>query len=140
VIVSYYWLFAFVTLLECMVFLLIWRFFRRLRQSENLLAELQDSQTAMLEKLELNAGLENELLESFRRRQAELSRLDLQLEGKIEQLRSLLAQAEQVSRSPRFLRELILNGSRGGRSPAQLAKSTGLSVDEVELILAQAGV
>ncbi|MDR2050428.1 MAG: hypothetical protein LBQ63_01465 [Deltaproteobacteria bacterium] len=123
-----------------MVFLLIWRFFRRLRQSENLLAELQDSQTAMLEKLELNAGLENELLESFRRRQAELSRLDLQLEGKIEQLRSLLAQAEQVSRSPRFLRELILNGSRGGRSPAQLAKSTGLSVDEVELILAQAGV
>lgn len=139
-IVSYYWLFAFVTLLECMVFLLIWRFFRRLRQSENLLAELQDSQTAMLEKLELNAGLENELLESFRRRQAELSRLDLQLEGKIEQLRSLLAQAEQVSRSPRFLRELILNGSRGGRSPAQLAKSTGLSVDEVELILAQAGV
>jgi hypothetical protein len=140
VIVPYYWLFAALTLLELMLFLLIWRFFRRLRQSENLLAELQDSQTAMLEKLEFNANLENELLESFRRRQAELSQLDLQLESKVELLRSLLAQAEQVSRSPRFLRELILNGSRKGQSPAQLAKSTGLSVDEVELILAQAGV
>ena len=85
----------------------------------------------------LNANLESELVRSFQLRQNELVKLDQQLEEKVGKLRSLLAQAEQVSRSPRFLRELILSGSRAGQSTAQLAKSTGLSLDEVELILAQ---
>ena len=133
----YYWLFAAITLLETFLFILVWRFFRRLKQSESLLAELQEGQAALLEKLTLNANLESELVRSFQLRQNELVKLDQQLEEKVGKLRSLLAQAEQVSRSPRFLRELILSGSRAGQSTAQLAKSTGLSLDEVELILAQ---
>lgn len=137
--VLYYLLFAGITIVELVLFILIWRFFRRLKQSESLLADLQESQSLLLEKLEMNANLENELMYSFKQRQKELSHLDMQLEERAESLRSLLTQAEQISRSPHFLRELIINGSRKGQTPGQLAKSTGLSVDEVELIIAQAG-
>ena len=49
----------------------------------------------------------------------------------------LLEQAEGISRSPQFLRELILNGRRKGLNSRQIAKNAGLSVDEVDLILAQ---
>ncbi len=136
---SYYLLFAAITVIELLLFVLIWSFFRRLKQSEHLLAQLQDSQSLLLEKLELNANLENELMHSFKQRQNELMQLDLQLEDRAGKLQSLLQQAEQVSRSPQFLRELIINGSRKGQSLGQLAKNTGLSMDEVELILAQAG-
>ena len=53
-------------------------------------------------------------------------------------LQDLLEQAEAISRSPQFLRELIITGKKKGRTSSQLAKATGLSLDEVELILAQA--
>ena len=53
------------------------------------------------------------------------------------ELRRLLEQAEGISRSPQFLREIILNGRRKGLSSRQIARNAGLSVDEVELILAQ---
>jgi hypothetical protein len=46
-----------------------------------------------------------------------------------------MEQAEGISRSPQFLREIIMNGRRKGRTVEQLARSTGLSADEVELIL-----
>ena len=49
----------------------------------------------------------------------------------------LVRKAEECSRSPEFLRQIILNGSKRGQSALALAKSTGLSLDEVELILAQ---
>jgi len=127
------------TLVELALFIMLLRFFKRLRRSEKLLTEMQDSQKSILDKLELNANLESELMQSFSQRQTELTRLDLQLEDRASAMKKLLEQAEQVSRSPQFLRELIINGSRGGQSAAQLAKSTGLSVDEVELILAQYG-
>lgn len=136
---QYYLIFAALTVIELFLFLLIWRFFRRLKQSETLLAELQNSQSALLAKLELNANLENELMQSFRQRQSELARLDLLLAERAETLRSLVEQAGEVSRSPQLLREIIINGNRKGYSLGQLAKSSGLSVDEVELILAQAG-
>ena len=48
-----------------------------------------------------------------------------------------MAQAEGITRSPQFLREIILNGKRKGLSSRQIAKNAGISVDEVELILAQ---
>ena len=76
-------------------------------------------------------------MRSFAERQSELIKLDQGLEEKAVALGQLLEQAEQVTRSPKFLREVILGGSRRGQSPGQLAKSTGLSVDEVELILAK---
>lgn len=136
---QYYLIFAALTVIELFLFLLIWRFFRRLKQSETLLAELQNSQSALLAKLELNANLENELMQSFRQRQSELAQLDLLLAERAETLRSLVEQAGEVSRSPQLLREIIINGNRKGYSLGQLAKSSGLSVDEVELILAQAG-
>ena len=136
---SYYWLFAILTLLELVLFILLGRFFVRLRQSEDILAELRNSQAALLEKLTLNAHLENELMQSFKQRQKELVKLDNHLQESAAQLRTLLAQADQVSRSPHFLREIILNGSRRGLGLDELARQTGLSVDEVELILNQAG-
>ena len=136
---QYYLVFAIITIIELLLFILIWRFFRRLKQSEHILAELQNSQSQLMAKLELNASLESELMQSFRQRQAELTQLDMQLEDRAQSLKKLVEQAGEVSRSPQLLREIIINGSRKGYSLGQLAKSTGLSVDEVELILAQAG-
>lgn len=136
---QYYLIFTIITIIELLLFLLIWRFFRRLKQSEALLADLQNSQARLLAKIEMNANLENELMQSFKQRQAELSRLDMQLEERARALKALVEQAGEVSRSPQLLREIIINGNRKGYSLGQLAKSTGLSVDEVELILAQAG-
>ncbi|MCL1889390.1 MAG: hypothetical protein FWF99_02655 [Desulfovibrionaceae bacterium] len=136
---SYYWLFAALTLLELILFILLGRFFIRLRQSESALIELQNSQAELLEKLSLNARLEDELLRSFKERQKELLLLDNQLRESSSQLRALLGQAEQVSRSPHFLREIIINGNRSGLSLIELAQQTGLSVDEIQLILSQAG-
>jgi hypothetical protein len=133
----FYLFFIVLTLVELALFLMILRFFKRLQKSEQLLTELQSNQESILDKLALNAGLEKELMRSFAERQAELIKLDQGLEEKAAGLNKLLAQAEQVMRSPQFLREIILTGQRRGQTPGQLAKSTGLSVDEVELILSQ---
>jgi uncharacterized protein HemX len=137
--VQYYLLLAAITVMEFFLFVLIWRFFRRLKQSETLLAELQNSQSELLAKLQMNATLESELMQSFRQRQSELARLDRLLEERAHTLKALVEQAGEVSRSPQLLREIIINGSRNGHSLGELAKRTGLSVDEVELILAQSG-
>lgn len=126
------------SLAEILLFLLILRFFSRLRKSEDLLTRLRDGQESLLDKLRANAELERELMESFTARQHELSSLNAKLEGRAQELRALVEQAENISRSPQFLRELIIAGKKKGRSPLQLAKATGLSLDEVELILAQA--
>lgn len=136
---QYYLLFALITIIELLLFFLIWRFFRRLKQSESLLADLRNGQSQLLAKIEMNAHLESELMQSFKQRQMELSRLDMHLEERVNTLKALVEQAGEVSRSPQLLREIIINGNRKGYSLGQLAKSTGLSVDEVELILAQAG-
>lgn len=136
---QYYLLFTLITIIELLLFFLIWRFFRRLKQSEALLADLRNGQSQLLAKIEMNAHLESELMQSFKQRQMELSRLDMQLEERVNTLKALVEQAGEVSRSPQLLREIIINGNRKGYSLGQLAKSTGLSVDEVELILAQAG-
>ena len=136
---QYYLLFAVITIIELLLFILIWRFFRRLRQSESLLAELQSSQSELLAKLQMNASLENELMQSFRQRQSELAQLDRQLEERAVTLKALIEQAGEVSRSPQLLREIIINGNRKGYSLGELSKRTGLSVDEVELILSQTG-
>lgn len=133
----YYIAIAVITIAEIALFIMLLSFFRRLARSEDMLTDLQDSQQALLDKLQLNANLENELMQSFTHRQRELATLDMQIEQRVAELKKLLEQAEQVSRSPHFLREVIINGRRKGQNTVQLAKSTGLSVDEVELILAQ---
>lgn len=127
-----------ISLAEIALFVLLLRFFNRLRKSEQMLLGLSEDQQALMNKLQTNAELEKELVQTFAVRQAGLQQLNLQLEERSAELRGLLEQAQAMSRSPQFLRELIISGSRKGRTPEQLAKATGLSLDEVELILAQA--
>ena len=112
-------------------------FYWRLRRSGKLLNSLQDSQQTLLARIEMNARLEKEIVATFAQRQAELRELDSKLEQRANDLRRLMAQAEGITRSPQFLREIILNGKRKGLSSRQIAKNAGISVDEVELILAQ---
>ena len=91
----------------------------------------------LLARIEMNARLEKEIVATFAQRQAELRSLDEKLEQRAQDLRRLLDQAEGITRSPQFLRELILNGQRKGLSAKQIARNAGLSVDEVELIMSQ---
>lgn len=112
-------------------------FYLRLRNSERLLNTLQSNQEALLARIEMNARLEKEIVATFAQRQAELRSLDEKLEQRAQTLRRLLDQAEGITRSPQFLRELILNGQRKGLSAKQIARNAGLSVDEVELIMSQ---
>lgn len=112
-------------------------FYLRLRNSERLLNTLQGNQEALLARIEMNARLEKEIVATFAQRQAELRSLDEKLEQRAQTLRRLLEQAEGITRSPQFLRELILNGQRKGLSAKQIARNAGLSVDEVELIMSQ---
>ena len=133
------WLLVALTIFEFVLFLLLISFFRRLRKSEDLLLKLQSGQNALLVNLDQNAQLEKDLIASFAERQQELRNLDIQIEERVATLKRLLNQAENVSRSPQFLRELILTGVRQGKTPAELAKNTGLSLDEVKLIITQAG-
>ena len=133
------WIIVFVTLAEAVLMLLVFLFFLRLRRSEELLLRLQSNQEKVLERIYANAELEQELVGSFAQRQEQLQTLNLRLEERIEMIRRLLEQAEGISRSPQFLREIILNGRRKGRTSAQIARDAGLTVDEVEIILAQSG-
>lgn len=112
-------------------------FFLRLRRSEQLLATLQQNQKKFLAKIDKNADIEQQMLSSFAQRQEELVRLDSQLGEREKQVRNLLQQAEALSQSPQFLRQVILSGHRKGRSLKSLAQATGLSSEEVELILEQ---
>lgn len=123
---------------ELLLLALLIVFYMRLRKSEALLTSMQAGQEALVSKMHFNAELEQEIVESFARRQKELQELELQLEARAAELRSLLEQAEAVSRSPQFLRELILTGRKKGQTIPQLAKATNLSIDEVELILMKA--
>lgn len=120
-------------LLLCGALLFYWR----LRRSENLLSTLHDNQQSLLARIEMNARLEKEIVATFAQRQAELRELDSKLEQRAQDLRRLMEQAEGITRSPQFLRELILNGKKKGMTSRQIARNAGLSVDEVELILAQ---
>ncbi len=133
------WIILLVSAVELALLGVLLAFFLRLRRSEALLNRLQANQDQLLDRLRQNAELEQELVATFAQRQEQLRHLDQRLEERAETLRRLLEQAEGISRSPQFLREVILNGHRKGHSLEQIARSTGLSVDEVELILAQAG-
>lgn len=112
-------------------------FYLRLKKSEALMHTLQDNQSKFLARIEKNAKLEQEVVDSFAERQIELEELNTRLQDRADSLRRLLEQAEGITRSPQFLREIILNGRKKGYSAQQIARNAGLSVDEVKLILAQ---
>jgi len=130
-------LFVSFSVLEIGILVCVLVFYRRLRRSEHLFNSLQANQENLLARIEMNARLEKEIVATFAQRQAELRNLDEKLEERAQSLRRLLEQAEGISRSPQFLREVILNGRRKGLSSQQIARNAGLSVDEVDLILAQ---
>ena len=132
-----FWLLTLIAVIELLLFALLFVFFSRLRRSEEALVRLRQSQDSLMHLLDHNTEMEKELVASFVERQKELKYLDLRLEERAADLRELLEQAEAVRRSPQFLRELIAAGRRQGKSLPQLAKETGLSLDEVELILAE---
>ncbi|WP_319759158.1 hypothetical protein [Maridesulfovibrio sp.] len=112
-------------------------FFLRLRKSEELVTQLQTKQEEFVKKLQFNTQLENELMNSFAERQEELAQLDMMLDRKSKKLKKILSQAEEFSRSPQFLRQIILTGHKEGKPISRLAKATGLSIEEVELIIDQ---
>ena len=133
-----FWLLIALTVFEFILLALLLTFFARLRRSEQLLVKLQAGQKSLLDNLQQNAQIESDLINSFAERQKELALLDTQLKERTVVLKRLLSQAETVSRSPQFLRELVISGTRQGTPLQELTKSTGLSLDEVKLILAQA--
>lgn len=131
------WLLITLTGSELVLLILVVGFFGRLRRSEDMLQALQNNQAELMGKLQKSAQLEQELLESFEDRQRALMRLEDKLIVREKELSKLLSQAEEVSRSPDFLRQVVLAGLKKGQSARALAKSTGLSQDEVELIISQ---
>jgi hypothetical protein len=132
-----YWILGASTLIEILLIVLAFLFYGRLKKSELLVRSLQTRQSEFLHKLDVNARLEKEIIDTFARRQEELSALEEKLHFRAAEMRRLLEQAENFTKSPQFLRQTILSGFKRGQSPAALAQATGLSVDEVELILDQ---
>lgn len=134
-----FWILVVISAAEIVLFVMLLRFFSRLRKSEELLLKLSEGQQSLMDKLRTNAELERELMQSFAVRQAGLQQLNQSIDDRVAELNGLLDQAKAIARSPQFLREVIIAGKKKGRTSAQLAKATGLSMDEVELILAQSG-
>ena len=129
------WILIAASVAEIFFLLALFWFFARLRRSEAVLNELQSNQERLLAKLDINAQLEQELMESFVERQAELHSLDAHLENRITELKRLITEAQGLTRSPQILREIITVGFKKCRSKEELAKATNLSIDEVSLIL-----
>ncbi len=127
------------TVTELVLLFVVIAFYLRLRKSEALIARMQTKQEEFLNKLRANAQLEQELVDSFERRQSELAKLDTQLSDRVIALNKLLKQADEFAKSPQFLRQVIITGHRQGKGIKELSRATGLSADEVELIIDQAG-
>ncbi|MBT8764407.1 hypothetical protein KFV02_10725 [Desulfohalobiaceae bacterium Ax17] len=133
---SYFqWTIFFSSIIEIILLVLVLFFFLRLRKSEALLAELQKKQHEFVEKLSFNAQLEQELVASFNQRQKELILLEEKLETRAKELSKLVKEAEKFTKSPLFLKQIIIAGYRSGQSIEELARTTGLTKDEIELIV-----
>ncbi len=127
--------FAVLTAAELVLIVLVLVFFKRLRKSEQVLLAMQNNQDELMDRMVRNANLEQELVATFVQRQAELERLNIAMEERIFMLKKLLKQAEEISRSPYLLREVILNSRKKGMNSDMIAQKTGLAKDEIELIL-----
>ncbi|NDV20591.1 hypothetical protein GO013_14360 [Pseudodesulfovibrio sp. JC047] len=122
---------------EIVLLIIVILFFLRLKKSETLLSGLQANQQEFIKRLQFNTQLENELVSTFEQRQQELVALNSELEKKAASLQKLVDLANEYCKSPHFMREIIIQGHRTGKSNGQLAKKTGLSLEEIELILDQ---
>lgn len=132
-------LLIFFSITELALLVVVAAFFIRLKKSEALVQTLQSKQQEFVNKLHFNAQLEQELMETFGKRQAQLAELDDRMQDRARELGDLVKHAEAFCRSPKFLRQVILAGHKDGKSARDLAKATGLSLEEVELILQQSG-
>ncbi|CCH47417.1 hypothetical protein [Pseudodesulfovibrio piezophilus] len=126
------------TLSEIVLLSIVVLFFLRLRKSETLLSALQAKQEEFIKRLQFNTQLENELVATFEQRQRELVQLNEDVEKRSKELKKLVDLANDYCKSPQFMREIILNGHRAGKPASKMAQSTGLSLEEVELIIDQA--
>lgn len=126
------------TLSEIILLGVVILFFLRLKKSEALLSGLQIKQDEFIKRLQFNTQLENELVSTFERRQQELVSVNQEIEERAKELKKLVDMAREYCKSPQFMREIIIKGHRAGKSPVQLAKSTGLSLEEIDLIIDQA--
>jgi len=125
------------TVSEVVLLVIVILFFLRLKKSETLLSSLQANQGDFLKRLQFNTQLENELVATFEQRQQELVALNQELENKSTKLKKLVDLASEYCKSPQFMKEIIIKGHRAGKSPVQLAKSSGLSLEEIDLIIDQ---
>ncbi len=132
---SFQWIIIIVSLIEVVLLVLVIIFFFRLKKSESLLAEMQNNQKSFIERLEFNAQLERELVATFEQRQKELVNLEAKMDQRIKELSRLIDHAEKFTRSPHFMKNLIVTGHQNGRSIEELVRTTGLARDEVELII-----
>ncbi|WP_291322394.1 hypothetical protein [Desulfonatronospira sp.] len=132
---SFHWILLVVSAVEVILLALVFVFFFRLRRSENILTHLQDNQEKFLERLNFNTQLENELVSTFEKRQKELTELEHKLDLRVKELNKLIRHAEKFTKSPQFMKQIIVTGYQNGRSVEELARATGMSVDEVELIV-----
>lgn len=132
---SFQWTIIIVSATEMILLVLVFIFFYRLRKSESLLSQMQKNQKNFIERLDFNAQMEKELVSTFEQRQKELINLEAKMTQRIEELNKLIQQAEKYTRSPQFMKNIIVTGHQNGRSIDDLVKATGLSRDEVELII-----
>ncbi len=124
-----------ITLAEFALIILVLVFFKRLKKSEQILMGMQNNQNELMERMVRNANLEQELVATFMQRQSELERLNIAMEERIYMLKRLIKQADEISRSPYLLREIILSSKKKGMTNEMIAQKTGMAKDEIELIL-----
>jgi biopolymer transport protein ExbB/TolQ len=132
---SFHWTIIVTSIIEVLLLLLVLFFFLRLKRSEALLDQLQKNQKDFLEKLKFNTTLEQEMVQNFEERQKELLNLEKKLKTRSQELHKLLEMADSFVKSPQFVRQTIIKGYRQGRKISELADSSGLSRDEIELII-----
>ncbi len=124
-----------ITLAEFALIILVLVFFKRLKKSEQLLLGMQNNQDELMDRMVRNANLEQELVATFMQRQTELERLNMAMEERIFMLKRLIKQADEISRSPYLLREIIISSKKKGMTNEMIAQKTGMAKDEIELIL-----
>lgn len=124
----------FFSCIEIALFLVLLVFYRKVRISEKLIANLYENQHTFLQMLNENSSFEQEFEKSFAKHIEQLRTLDIETQKRITQLKQLLSRTDAVLQSPELLRETILQGLRQGISKEILAHKTGISIQEVEII------
>ena len=126
----------FFVIFEGIVLLLLYRFYRKIEESKKLLTTLYNDQHKFITMLQNNAAFEKEITHAFSKHKEELALLNTKIESRIKHLEFLLSRADAMLESPALLRETILQGVRSGIPPEELAHHMGISLEEVELTLA----